>query len=192
MYEAQADLYCYPATSILKNIPDIRSAAALERFERAITAQRAEEGLPRGRLSVSHYRSIHRHLLQDVYRWAGQFRTVRVAKGESVFCYPENIPAEMKRIFAALKGAEFFRGLSVEAFSAAAAHFLSELNAIHPFREGNGRVQLIFIVVISEQANHPLDLAHLEPDRYLSAIVRSFRGDERALAAELLRLAATN
>jgi cell filamentation protein len=67
MYDAVADPYCYADTTVLKNIPGIWDAAALEAFEAISTAQRAEEPLPNGRLSVRHYRAVHRHLFQDVY-----------------------------------------------------------------------------------------------------------------------------
>ena len=187
MYEARADPYCYPGTSVLRNIPGFRDQATLEIFELDITTQRAEEPLPKGRLSVRHCQAIHRHLFQDVYTWVGRFRTVRLAKGASVFCYPENIAHEMKRAFTELKDADFLRGLTVEVFAAGAAHFLADLNAIHPFREGNGRVQLTFLAAVAEHADHLLVPTRLEREAYLSAIIRSFNGDERALAAELQR-----
>lgn len=190
MYEAHADPYCYPGTSVLRNIPGFRDQAELEAFEIEITTQRSEELLPRGRLSVQHYQLIHRHLFQDVYAWAGRFRTVRMAKSESVFCYPENVASEMKRAFTELKNAEFLTGLTVAEFANGAAHFLADLNAIHPFREGNGRTQLVFLTMVASQARHPLDPARLDREAYLSAIIQSFRGDERPLAAQLLRLVA--
>jgi cell filamentation protein len=185
MYEAHADPYCYPGTSVLKNIPGFHDQAILETFEIDITTQRSEELLPRGRLSVRHCQAIHRHLFQDVYAWAGRFRTVRMAKGTSVFCYPENIAREMTRVFAELKGAQFLTGLNAKAFAAGAAHFLADLNAIHPFREGNGRTQLIFLAAVAQHAGHAFDPTRLDREAYLSAIIRSFSGDERELAAQL-------
>jgi cell filamentation protein len=104
-----------------------------------------------------------------------------------MFCYPENIAAEMKRVFADLKGARFLHGLSAEDFAVTAAHVLSEINAIHPFREGNGRTQFAFMALLGAEAGHPLDFVQLERERFLSAIKESFRGDERALVAELRR-----
>ena len=91
MYGAFADPYCYPGTTVLKNIPELRDAKALERYELSLSDQRAREPFPVGRLSVRHYRSIHWHLFRDVYAWAGRFRTIRIAKEQSVFCFPENI-----------------------------------------------------------------------------------------------------
>ena len=187
MYGAFADPYCYPGTTVLKNIPELRDAKALERYELSLSDQRAREPFPVGRLSVRHYRSIHWHLFRDVYAWAGRFRTIRIAKEQSVFCFPENIANEMKRVFADLRGAQFLRGLTAEAFVVSAAHVLSEVNAIHPFREGNGRTQFAFMALLGVVAGHPLDFAQLERERYLSAIKESFRGDERSLAAELRR-----
>jgi len=190
MYGAFSDPYCYPGTTVLKNIPGLRDAEALERYELSLTDQRAREPLPTGHFSVRHYRSIHRHLFKDVYAWAGRFRTIRIAKDQSVFCYPENIAREMKRVLADLKGARFLRDLSVEAFAVSAAHFLAEVNAIHPFREGNGRTQLIFLALVGAHAGLTVDLTRLEREAYLSAIIRSFSGREEPLAAELHRLIA--
>ena len=79
MYAAIPDPYCYPGTDVLKNKQDFRDRAKLEGFEAEITTQRAAEPLPAGRLSYSHYRTVHRHLFQDVYAWAGRIRTVRIS-----------------------------------------------------------------------------------------------------------------
>src|SRR3546814_8374133 len=54
-----------------------------------MTRERGAEPLPAGRLGVRHFQAVHRHLFQAVYRWAGRFRTVRIAKGRSMFCYPD-------------------------------------------------------------------------------------------------------
>ncbi len=188
MYDAVADPYCYTATSVLKNLPDIRDQAALDAFEAVSTAQRSDEPLPGGRLSIAHYRAIHRHLFQDVYAWAGKFRTVRIGKDGSAFCYPENIPREMKNLFSDLKQQNYLRGLSHQNFVTFAARFLATLNAIHPFREGNGRSQTGFLLVLADQAGHPLDLDKMIPERFLAAMVASFQVDESLLIEELRRI----
>ena len=94
------------------------------------------------------------------------------------YCYPENIDGEARKLFGHLRGSQFLRGLSPEAFAQGAAHFLSELNAIHPFREGNGRAQLAFLTLLAESAGHALALETMNPDAMLSAMVASFHGDE--------------
>jgi len=188
MYDAVEDPYCYPGTTVLRNLLDIREQDILDEFEAALTAQRADEPLPAGRLSATHYQAVHRHLFQDVYEWAGRFRTVRISKDGSAFCYPENIPSEMKKLFASLKKKRHLRGLSRERFATEAAAFLSTLNAIHPFREGNGRTQTTFLALLAQHAGHPLDLDKLQPDNFLAAMVASFKGDDRPLEQQLLML----
>ena len=69
------------------------------------------------------------------------------------------------------------------AFSAKAAHFLAELNAIHAFREGNGRAQLSFFAMLADHAGHPLDLDRLEAKEMLEAMIASFGGNEQKLTA---------
>lgn len=91
MHDAVADPYCYEGTTVLRNIPAIRDQAALDAFETMSAAQRSDEPLPAGRFSVRHYQALHHHLFQDVYSWAGKFRTVRISKGSSAFCYPQHI-----------------------------------------------------------------------------------------------------
>lgn len=188
MYRAAADPYCYPGTTILINRLGLRSQARLRAFEAEITAQRATEPLPSGRLTYSHYRAIHRHLFQDVYAWAGKIRSVRIAKQASAFCYPEYIDQEMRRLFADLARQNKFRNLGAKDFAERAAHFLTELNAIHPFREGNGRTQLSFLAILADFAGHPLKLDRMHPNAMLRAMIDSFDGREARLVHLIGRL----
>lgn len=154
----------------------IRDQAALDAFEADATAQRALELLPAGAFGPAHYRATHRHLFGDVYAWAGKHRTVRIAKQDSIFCYPGHIPAEMDRLFRRLREQQFMRGLTGVAFAEQAAVFLADLNAIHPFREGNGRTRFAFIRLVAIQAGHRLSFQDTQPDRVIAAMVDSFHG----------------
>lgn len=187
-YDAIDDPYCYPGTTVLKNLRNLRSRGALTRFETAMTALRFDEALPEGRLSVRHYRAVHHHLFQDVYPWAGKTRTVRISKNGSAFCYPEYIDAQLKQAFGRLRRQGYLRDLPVGDFATDAADFLSELNAIHPFRDGNGRAQLAFMAAVAAKASHPLRLHRLAPNIFLQAMVSSFHGDNGPLVRELRRL----
>ncbi|MGM4924492.1 Fic/DOC family protein [Tardiphaga sp. 804_B3_N1_9] len=188
MYAAIDDPYCYPGTTVLKNKLGLRNQRQLDAFESEMSFQRSTESLPTGRLSYSHYRAIHLHLFQDVYPWAGKVRTVRISKGESTFCYPERIDHEMAKLFKALARAKHMRGTTPAGFAKQAAHFLAELNAIHAFREGNGRTQLTFLTLLAEKAGHPLMLKRMKPERILQAVIDSFGGDERPLAGMIHEL----
>ena len=188
MYDAIKDPYCFPGTTVLKNLRGLRGQAALDRFEAVMTAQRADEPLPNGRLSVRHYQAIHHHLFQDVYAWAGKFRSVRISRGGSMFCYPEYIATQMCDLFGTLRDARYLRSSSVDEFSHGAAEFLGKLNAIHPFRDGNGRSQLAFMALLAAHAGHPIELERLDPEAFLAAMIRSFHGDDAALEDQLAGL----
>jgi len=184
-YEVFEDPYCYKGRFVLKNRAGLKDAARLQAFELEMSALRAEEPLPNGRFGPTHFRAVHRHLFGDVYSWAGRYRTVRTAKGGNVFCYPEHIEKEMIALFARLHRAPFIVGSSLQDFRVGAAAFLGELNAIHAFREGNGRAQLAFLHLTSLKAGHRLDLIKLRPDTFLKAMIESFHGRLEALEREL-------
>lgn len=185
MYDAVADDYCYAGTTVLKNKLDLRNRDELAAFEAEMSDARADEELPAGDLDFPHFKAIHRHLFQDIYEWAGEIRTVRISKDSSMFCYPENIESEAKKLFAQLRQDNFLRALSPTEFATKSGHFLSELNAIHAFREGNGRTQLSFFLMLAEQAGYSIDLEELNPEAFLEAMIASFKGDEAPLAAAI-------
>ncbi len=93
MYDAADDPYTYENSTVLINILGLRKQTELDAFEAEISSARAEEPLPDGSLDFTHFKAIHHHLFQDVYKWAGQVRTVRMSKGGNPFCFPENMLA---------------------------------------------------------------------------------------------------
>ena len=167
-YDAFEDPYCYPGTSVLRNLIDIRDQAELDAFEVEISTLRAEEPLPEGEFDPTHYRRIHHHLFQDVYTWAGQYRTVRTSKEGNSFCYPEHIPAQMDALFQKLQGARALTGLGQEAF--------------------NGRTQLAFLGLIGETSGHPFHFENLNRETYLPAVIASYFGKLQTLRDELKKL----
>ncbi len=138
---------------------------------------RSTEVWPIGQLDVSHYLSIHHHLFQDVYDWAGALRTVRIGKGGVWFCFPEYIEGEMNVLFGRLRNANYFHKLQAAEFSRSAARFLSDLNAIHPFREGNGRAQMSLLTILTDRSGLPFRFDELEPERAMNAMIDSFQGN---------------
>ena len=184
-YAAFADPYCYPGSDCLKNRLNIRDATVLEAFEFEMFVARSVEAQPTGRFGPAHYRKIHRHLFQDVYHWAGRYRTIRIGKEGNWFCYPEHIPAQMDQLFCRLIERPFVLGASAHNFVAATAGFLAELNAIHPFREGNGRTQLVFLHLIGLRAGHPFQFTRIRQETFLPAMIASFSGNLFPLISEL-------
>ena len=94
----------------------------------------------------------------------------------------------MKPLFGSLEATDYFARLSADRFSAEAAHFFATLNAIHPFREGNGRAQNAFLGLLAARAGQALSLARLNPTVFRAAMVESFSGSEKPLADQIRRM----
>ena len=187
-YEAADDPACYPDTRVLRNLADLAEGSELEAFEVEAVGRRSLEPPPSGEFDPTHYRALHRHLFQDVYAWAGQYRAIRTAKGGNWFCFPEYIASQMEATFTRLDEPPFLPEADCETFIAQAAAFLADLNAVHPFREGNGRTQLAFLRLLGQRAGCPLRLEAIEPEPLLAAMIESFSGSFDGLVDELERL----
>lgn len=180
-YATGPDALCYPGTSVLINLLDVRTQGALDEAELAFFLTRSDEHFPTGAFDVAHYLNLHRHLFQDIYAWAGTLRTIRIGKGGNWFCYPEYISTQLIQTFADLGDQNDL--VRPSHFVARTSHFLTELNAIRPFRDGNGRTQMAFLAMLANRAGLPFQPDVIEKDRVLDAMVYSFAGDESRLAA---------
>ena len=145
-YGVTQDKYCYPGTDVLINLLDIRDAELLADAEAEFTAHRyityESSILNLSDCSFSHLKSLHYHLFQDLYDWAGTLRDVDISKGETRFCTWTRIEPEANKLFRelpALADCKRHNDL-IEKVS----DLFCELNMLHPFREGNGRVLRFF------------------------------------------------
>jgi cell filamentation protein len=93
----------------------------------------------------------------------------------------------MAQCFAAIQAENGLGGLTREAFAARAAEHLCEINAIHPFREGNGRTQRAFLGRLAEAAGHHVVLERIDPEGWNNASIGSFQqGDYEAMRRVIL------
>jgi len=194
-YDAD-DTYCYPGTDVLRNKAEITNAKDLDAYEGELSTLRSIEILENpiaGQFNLAHLQRIHLALFQDVYDWAGKIRTVDISRGNSRFANVRFIESAANDIFNKLARENWLKGLDADALSKRLAHYLSEINALHPFREGNGRVQRIFISKLSQSADFQLDYSDLEQEQIYQAMELAFNGDESILANLILeRLESSN
>jgi len=175
--------YCYPPDfTVLRNKLGIRDADQLEIFERRLAMQRIAEGAPTGDFDLRHLRAIHRHLFQDVYDWAGELRTVEIAKGGSQFQFQRFIGAGMADVHRRLVGRTYLEGLDLDEFAREAGVVIGDVNYVHPFREGNGRTQLLYLEQLAIRAGHPLSIRLLDRDQWMDASQASHGGDYARMA----------
>src|SRR5262249_49329335 len=117
-------------------------------------------------------RAFHRRIFGDVYEWAGEIRTVQVSKSAAPFCLAQHIEGQAPRIFEALQDDELSSKRDVAAEQL--ARHLGEINALHPFREGNGRAQRSFIRLWAAQFGWAVDWAELDKVDHDRAYESSF------------------
>jgi cell filamentation protein len=180
------DHYIDPESGVLKNRLGITDEASLEAAEADFVAERSRElsQTPlKGRFDLAHLQAIHRHLFGDVYDWAGELRTVDISKGGHLFAHHIHIEGFAATIFKNLAQEKNLAGLDPDAFSDRAAQYLGELNALHPFREGNGRTQREFISHLAHANGYYIAWEHVNRPDILEASIESFRGDTSRLAA---------
>lgn len=154
--------------SVLRNKLGITDAHKLELHIARLSFVRVTELEDKpivGHFDIRHLRLIHRHIFQDVFPWAGDFREVTTSRSGSFgFPPPQFILPSLEKLFGALKAEICLKGLDQDAFSLRAGHYLGEINAIHPFREGNGRTQREFIRTLALNAGYRLTWAGLTPE----------------------------
>jgi cell filamentation protein len=181
------DPYLYPGTDVLKNLRDIRDHDILARFEAEETSRRIIELINspvRRSFGTAGLKAIHKRIFQDVYAWAGQFRTVNISKGSHFFGAAAFLEPALNGLLQKLFAGNYLQGVSPNVFASRAGFFLGEINAAHPFREGNGRTQREFIRELGLHAGFEIDWSRITRDQMTAASRESFQtGDSSGLAA---------
>ena len=93
----------------------------------------------KGKFDLRHLQSIHQFIFSDIYDWAGELRTVNIAKGNQ-FCNHQYLETYADGIIKKLKTEKMLTVLPLSMIPERLAYYLGEINVLHPFREGNGRV----------------------------------------------------
>lgn len=182
-YDAD-DIYCYSNSSVLKNKLGLLEQDQLDAFEADITLARiiAIENQPvEGDFDFSHLKRIHFEIFQDIYDWAGEVRRVDILRESSRFANVRMIDQAAEYIFRNIAKENLFKNLEPYEVAKKLAHYLSEINVLHPFRDGNGRVQRVFISQLASAAGYQLDYSDLNQVSMYESMEKAFYGEEEAL-----------
>jgi cell filamentation protein len=190
------DPYCWPGSSVLRNLLELKTQVELTEAEYAFTLERRlelQEHPIDGDYDLAHLCAIHHHLFQDIFEWAGQTRTVEMSKDTSKFLPPSRFPLAAGHIFDTLRRGPLLTGrpMSDEVFINTAAGLLDEINYMHPFREGNGRTQRAFLDLIAGVGGRKLtwrNVPQLENNAASAQAVRTGRPTAlREMLAKVVR-----
>ncbi len=182
---------CYEGTTCLINKLDIHDEKQLAAIEADITFAKAsalEQNPMAGDFDFLHYKAIHRFLFEDLYDWAGQIRTVNISKKGTAFVKAEEIDSLASACFRRLKEKHYFADLDVADFIPNIVDFYCVTNMLHPFREGNGRTQRVFIAQLIRHAGYNINFSDIDPDELMIATIQSANG----VRDGLLRIFAQN
>lgn len=174
--------YCYPESDVLRNKLNIMSLEALVEAEREITSVRiavAKLKPVRGHFDLKHLQKIHKLVFGDIYPWAGKLRHVNISKGNQ-FCLAMNLELYAENLFRKLEKERYLIGCT-DPVPHRLAWYLSEINVLHPFREGNGRVQRLFIEYLALVAGYRVDFSDVSSQEMIVASANSFACDYDAI-----------
>ena len=182
-----SDPYIDPQSGILRNKFGLTSQESLDRAEANAVSARSilvQLNSLKGNFDSEHLKAIHAYLFQDVYEWAGRFRTIPLAKADYVqggrvtkFTAPDLIEQELKRVLDELADEHYLEGLPRREFARKVAALLSEINRIHPFREGNGRAQRQFVRQLADSLGYKLHFEIVSKERLIQASILSGNGN---------------
>lgn len=166
--------YFYPGTTTLRNRfgerdPDVLHAKEYQRATLRELQLRAGHARVRLTFDEAHVRAIHRHLFQDVYEWAGEFRTVNMRKPDSPVGFARVDSDEISRYLSdasRIVRATDWPELDRQGFATAIADVYAHVNQAHPFREGNGRSAKLFLEHVAEQSPFTLAYDHVSRDEW--------------------------
>ncbi|WMJ75738.1 MULTISPECIES: Fic/DOC family protein [unclassified Sedimentibacter] len=169
-------VYCYANSDVLTNKLNIRDSKILIEAERKLTMLRISDLIDtpiEGEFDLRHLQAIHKYIFQDIYHWAGEIRTVNISKG-NMFCKAQYIEEQANSIFESLKKDNYLYSLGRDEMIIKLAYYFSEINALHPFREGNGRSQREFIRELALFFNYRIDFRKIDNNLMLEACKDSF------------------
>ncbi|AMQ93016.1 fic-1 cell filamentation [Aggregatibacter actinomycetemcomitans] len=134
-----------------------------------------------GKFDLKHLQAIHKKLFEDIYPFAGKIRDGYLQKGEQDFTMGYRIIPQSERLFKELKNEQFLKKTESDKIAGRLAYYMGEINAIHPFREGNGRTQRIFIAQLAKEAGYELSFDKTTQEEMTSASIQVHRCDYKGL-----------
>ena len=166
---------CYEGTTCLINKLNIKDDRMLAEVEGRISFAKSstlEKQPISSAFDFEHYKAIHKYLFDDLYDWAGQIRKVNLSKKGTLFADADEIERIADACFKRLAENNYFRDMDFNDFVENIVDFYCVTNDLHPFREGNGRTQRIFIAQLIRFNGYDIDFNSIDTDELMMATIQ--------------------
>ena len=183
----------YFADDVIVNKLGITDPNKLREIEQKIVAEKSavllDSEIP-DEPNLAFLKLVHKTLFEDLYDFAGQFRIVDLVKADSKapFAYARFLDSEAKRVFDDLHNKQYLVDLKPEQFIDGVSNLSAELNALHPFREGNGRTIRLFLILLAYGAGYLLDYSQVSSSELIEADKYAFEGNNIPLRSAYQRI----
>ena len=170
---------CYEGTTCLVNKFGIKNEKQLSEIEADITfakTSKLEEIPLKGNFDLEHYKSIHKFLFEDLYSWAGELRKINISKKGTNFANADELEYLCTECFQRLKENNYYRNTDFDSFVENIVDLYCTLNILHPFREGNGRTERIFISQLIRFNGYDIVFSDIDTDYLMFATIQSAQG----------------
>lgn len=174
MYDSINSKYTYGMTDVLKNKLNIRNEEELKEYEKKVVAlkllsirkevyEKFENNFNEERL-----RFIHKYLFSEVYDFAGEYREENITKDNFKFSDYRYIKDNIKIIMEKIS-LDKLTNLTEDELVRFISSIMTDLNVLHPFREGNGRATREFIRELLEYLGYEIDFFLIDYDKIIEA-----------------------
>ena len=187
MYNAINSRYTYKNSDVLKNKLNIRNEEKLKEYETKMVAFKLTTIRKLNfnkTFDEKHLKFIHYYLFCDIYDFAGEYRLENITKENFLFSQYQFIEQNIKEVMKKIN-LEKFRKLSFEELLKEVSCIMTDLNVLHPFREGNGRATREFIRELFESLGYEINWYLIDYNDILDASIKAVVDDKEQI--ELLR-----
>lgn len=191
-YALADDPYIDQSTGILKNKLGAKTQARLDKIEAEITyvvIATLTHGSKVDALTfdVDLLYELHKEIFRDIYVWAGKPRTDDISKEQTYFAHAAYIHQELERIFKELHS-DAGLGADRAQFIDRLTYYYSELNAVHPFREGNGRTIRTLLSLLAQRYGYDIEWTRMEQKENIRASKEALRDNLSVMRGMLANL----
>ncbi len=130
---------------------------------------------------------IHKEFLGTLYEWAGQLRTIDISKDGMMFATVKHLQQSFTELDSVIVRDKPTEDDSANHAAKKLAIIHNEFNAIHPFREGNGRTIRLFLDLLATSVGYSAVDYGESTDEYIASCISGMKGDNEPLAGLIMK-----